>query len=75
MTERQKQLCRRINATEVALNKEKQKNNKKLAHIGWFSQFRKRYVGPSYTREHALENRLRSEKQELWSLLEGGDAA
>lgn len=51
-----KQLQYRISRTKAALEKEKCRNNEKMARVGWGAGFRKRYTGPSCVRETELSN-------------------
>lgn len=67
-----KQLQYRISRTKEALEKEKCRNNEKMARVGWGSGFRKQYTGPNCTRETALSERLKRYEAELDMLLQGG---
>ena len=67
-----KQLQYRISRTKEALEKEKRRNNEKMARVGWGSGFRKQYTGPSCTREAALSERLKRYDAELEMQQKGG---
>ena len=67
-----KQLQYRISRTKAALEKEKCRNNEKMARVGWGAGFRKRYTGPSCVRETELSERLKQYEAELEALQKGG---
>ena len=67
-----KQLQYRISRTRAALEKEKRRNDEKMARVGWGAGFRKRYTGPNCVRETALAERLKQYEAELEALQKGG---
>lgn len=54
-----KQLECHISRTEGALEREKQKNNEKMARMGWGYGFWKKHTGPCCAKELEQKERLR----------------